>query len=654
MSDNRPPEGARWKIPDWKPFPDAEPLAAPLSDASTTPKMGIEVPITPTDFRAHWKELAHYARLNREDVDFLQSAELQELLDTAHHNWLSLTTEQQRELEETGRCTATLRQIEKITALWHKARALAAERGISKAANYAFSVDYTEWEDLHRQGLVSPHNMSREQLEALDGLDVFDDARLAVYSRGLSVTLSSLVEIQVHWNDLRKWFRVTNHTPSEFFDAIEIIDPEKGTRRPLLTATQLSEMKARGFTYLNIAQVERMHTAGFYQAIPVDSWLALREKGIVSEHHLDEFEVRQLLSVPFFRELFDLKFNVQLIEERARQAAERGKRKRTPGLLAVVAVISIAVVVVYAVSHSTREEETTLPNTAVVPAKEESSSPSSIDGKNEKMEQSPKANMPPPPQRLEHADKEEPAPLSTAVVPAQESNPPIDSISRARSDEVRLLEAAERAYKEKMAELSAVISSAQEENSPFEAIVSAEAKRVAKPAVELPAFSTKPDNARAESIGKEATVRHFGQAQFESAAQLWTQVFIYQPSNLAALHNLAYAKGRAGDKGTAFRFAVLALSINKGSQTAEYWKTWRLIGALASNETGEQRKGAENAYLVAFALNRDWDSVCKTLLEDGRSFGDGVKEVVTGVFDRLPAPPAESPAWENCASPPAF
>jgi tetratricopeptide (TPR) repeat protein len=609
MSDARAPEGARWKVPDWKPFDDP-PAAPPVADSPPSPappKMGVSVPLTAADFRDHWRELARYARLDEEDASAwdevlgtftemgkkLRAAAQQEgasdsaeLLDLAAKcdkvGALQLDAEQSSERAETGRFTVRLRQIETLQDCVLSMRALE----ILDGEHEFFAIDYTDWEDLHARGLVSPHKLSRQQLAALKGIKVFDDALGAIPApEALRVPLS-LEEIQGHWDELAPWCTTSAHAPAKLFDDIEIIDVDKGTRNPWLTAKQRSEIEARGFTYLDMAQVQRMYGAGWRHTVPVDSWFALRERGIVRDSHLSADTVRSLLSVPFFKELFDLRFNVPLIEQRAREYEQRAsteRRKKRNRRMTVAVGLSAAIALGYG--------------------------------------------------GWRHFLK-----------PSQDL----------RADEIALLGAAKAARKERVEQINTVIEAVSRKGGTFGSIATAEEERLSGPSFKLPEFHTKPDAARFESIAEKAGVAHFEKGMFEAASKLWSEAFIYSPSSLAALHNLAYAKARMGQRDSALEIAILALSLKQEDPNLVRWKTWRLLAALTRDQTESEQVTAENVYLIAFALNKDWDEVCKTLLQDGRDFGDFVKRAVNGAFERLPNPSAARPAVKACATPAAF
>lgn len=230
MNTERPPEGARWKLPDWE-VPEKEETADPAIDPSPSeppseaipipePDTALTVPLKLNDFKRHWPELAKYAVLTKDDTNLF------ELLES---------------------------------------------------------------DSLHKE-------ITDEEKEKLDA------SRLAI--------------------------------------------------KVILTESKLKQLVAHGKAYLNLKQVEyAINDDLIYFSVPADEWVRLNEQGIVDSDDLTEDEIENLQSIKLFRDIYDAKFNKQLIAQREKERLLKTAENEVLFKFGCIAVILIFGIVGYGIYH---------------------------------------------------------------------------------------------------------------------------------------------------------------------------------------------------------------------------------------------------------------------------------------------------------------
>lgn len=183
-----------------------------------------------------------------------------------------------------------------------------------------FQVDLHQWLLMHEQGLVSPHNLTTDELELLkDVHPVFDEAFAAPVPRTTLMVPLKLEDIQRNWSQFAHLAKSYKTDAERMIDDIEIINKETGERHFWITEKQRKEKAALGYTFLDITQVRRMYVSGWWILCPADYWLELHTQGFVDAELLTKADLSPLREIDFFREIYDRKFNTDLVNARLQQ-----------------------------------------------------------------------------------------------------------------------------------------------------------------------------------------------------------------------------------------------------------------------------------------------------------------------------------------------
>lgn len=171
MTIERPPEGARWKIPDWMPHAEeattaveaAEPEPKPTSEqvdeveevAPVPPpaqRTALFVPLKLKDFKQHWGTLAQYSTIAEEYYLKLVSKDQ----DGNEQDPLQLTNDQRKELTQHKYTYLSLEQLTK-----------------SYDSGGFIGLRSDVWIELNKQGIVSSDDLTDSEIYNLQSIQFF-------------------------------------------------------------------------------------------------------------------------------------------------------------------------------------------------------------------------------------------------------------------------------------------------------------------------------------------------------------------------------------------------------------------------------------------------------------------------------------------------